>query len=168
MSEINEIQEMNSKEKGKTIGAGFSTGEYKLVAGLDSVEDAVSEEGEDFEDDEFESNEERNTRFENFLQRVEKKLKKVPLAGDRISYIPIMLSLLRSYFKKEYPNVPKRTLAAIFIALFYFVVFADFIPDFIPILGFLDDILVLTLCLKLVKKDLNAYIKWREKNKKTI
>lgn len=45
-------------------------------------------------------------KMERFLQRLEKKLKIIPVGGETLSMIPTMVSLLRSYVKKEYNDVP--------------------------------------------------------------
>lgn len=39
-------------------------------------------------------------KMERFLQHLEKKLKTIPVAGDRLADVPIMASLVRSYLEK--------------------------------------------------------------------
>ena len=39
--------------------------------------------------------------LERFLQRLERKFRKLPLAGDTLASIPVLASLIRSYIKKE-------------------------------------------------------------------
>ena len=74
-------------------------------------------------------------KMERFLQRLEKKLKVIPLAGEKLADVPIMVSLIRSYVKKEYIDVPIGTIIAILSALIYFVSPIDIVPDSIPVLG---------------------------------
>ena len=57
--------------------------------------------------------------LERFLQRLEKKLKTIPVAGDKLAVLPIMISLVRNYIKKEYTDVPIGTVIAIISALIY-------------------------------------------------
>jgi uncharacterized membrane protein YkvA (DUF1232 family) len=107
-------------------------------------------------------------KMERFLQRLEKKLKIVPVVGTKLSDIPIMASLVRSYVKKEYTDVPIGTIIALVSALIYFVSPIDVIPDSIPVLGYFDDAAVVALCWKFVQSDVEEYLKWRDENGKTI
>ena len=107
-------------------------------------------------------------QLERFLQRLEKKLKVIPYAGDKLADIPIMVSLVRNYVRKEYADVPIGTIIAIISALIYFVSPIDFVPDSIPVLGYFDDAAVVAACWKLVDTDVEEYIKLREKNNKVI
>ena len=107
-------------------------------------------------------------KMERFLQRLEKKMKVIPLAGDKLANIPIMVSLVRSYVKKEYRDIPIGSLIAIVSALIYFVSPIDIVPDSIPILGYFDDAAVVAACWKLVDTDVVEYVKWRKDNNKEL
>lgn len=111
---------------------------------------------------------ENEDKTERFLQRLEKKLKMIPAAGSVLSMIPILISLVRSYTKKEYKDVPIGTIVAIVSALLYWLSPVDAIPDIVPGLGYLDDAAVIAACLKLVKSDVDEYQKWREENNKIL
>lgn len=104
-------------------------------------------------------------KMERFLQRLEKKLKTIPVAGNKLANVPIMVSMVRSYIKKEYKDIPIGTIIAIISALIYFVSPIDIIPDSIPFLGYFDDAAVVAACWKLVESDVDEYIKWRQYNK---
>lgn len=106
---------------------------------------------------------ENHDKMERFLQKLEKKLETVPVAGTALAYIPLMVSLLRSYIKKEYPDVPVGTIISILVALIYFVSPIDIIPDVLPA-GYTDDGLVILGCLALTKTDLEDYRIWRKTN----
>ena len=103
-------------------------------------------------------------KMERLFQRLEKKLKAVPVAGTALAYIPLMMSLVRSYVKKEYTELPVGTMVSIVIALIYFLSPVDVIPDFIPGLGMIDDAAIVAGCLILVKGDLEDYRYWRKAN----
>jgi len=107
-------------------------------------------------------------KMERFLQRLEKKLRIVPLVGDRLAVVPVMVSLLKNYYKKEYTDIPIGTILAIISALLYFVSPIDIVPDSVPALGYFDDAAVVAACWKLVESDVKEYIQWREKNNKVL
>ncbi len=107
-------------------------------------------------------------KFERLLQRIEKKLKLVPIAGTTLAIIPTMISLVKSYVQKEYTDIPIGSVIAMVSALIYFVSPIDLIPDNIPVIGYVDDMAVITVCLKMVQSDIDEYTEWREKNGKNI
>lgn len=105
-------------------------------------------------------------KLDKVLIRTEKKLNLLPVVGTSLAMIPSMISLVRSYTKKEYTEIPIGTIIAIISALLYFISPVDLIPDVIPVAGHLDDAAVVGACIALVKSDLDEYKKWRENNKK--
>ena len=100
-------------------------------------------------------------KLEEFLQKLEQKLKVIPLVGDKLSNVPAMASLLRSYAKKEYTNIPVKSIVAITSALIYLVSPIDLIPDHIPVIGYIDDATVIDICWNMVADDVAAYNEWR-------
>ena len=107
-------------------------------------------------------------KLERLFQRLEKKLKIVPVVGDKLADVPIMASLIKSYVQKEYTDIPIGTIIAVISALVYFVSPIDIIPDSIPGAGYIDDGVVIAVCLKMVDSDLMEYRKWREENGKVF
>lgn len=107
-------------------------------------------------------------KLEELIQRLENKFAKVPIAGNVMRYIPLMASMVNLYVKKVYTKVPVGTIVAIVSALIYFVSPVDFIPDFIPGIGQVDDAAVIVACLALVTADLDEYSVWRKKNGYTV
>lgn len=104
-------------------------------------------------------------KFEVFL----KKAKKIPVLGGVIDDIVCMVSLVDSYVKKEYREIPVATIVSIVAALVYLLNPMDLIPDVIPIIGYLDDAAVVLFVLSFgLDKDLDKYRLWQEKNRKKI
>lgn len=58
-------------------------------------------------------------------------------------------------------KAPWATVASITATLLYVIMPLDVIPDFIPGIGLLDDLTVVTLCISIIKIDLRRYAKWR-------
>ncbi|MBP2280509.1 uncharacterized membrane protein YkvA (DUF1232 family) [Psychrobacter sp. PL15] len=74
----------------------------------------------------------------------------------------LFMSLVKDYYQGNYRDVPYKTISAVVVGLLYVLNPIDVIPDFIPIIGHIDDALVLTFCLKLIKKDLEKYQTWKK------
>ncbi len=106
--------------------------------------------------------------LEKFLENLEKKLAGIPRIGGVLSNIPVLVSMVRSYFKGEYPSLPRGTLIGILAALVYFVSPVDIIPDAIPGIGYLDDAMVVTVTMAFVKSDVDTYKQWRSEQKSRI
>ena len=71
--------------------------------------------------------------------------------------LKLMINLIIDYVKGDYTNVPWNTIAAITGAIIYFVSPIDVIPDFIPVVGYVDDLTVIKFTLDLVSEDLIKY-----------
>ncbi len=74
----------------------------------------------------------------------------------------LLFSILKDYVKREYRVIPFWSIAAITAALLYVINPFDLIPDAIPVIGQVDDAMVVAACLSLVEKDLLAYKEWKE------
>lgn len=101
-------------------------------------------------------------KIKDLLLRIEEKLKMVPRIGEQLSHIPVFISMIRSYLKKEYTKAPVGTIVAIISAIAYFLSPVDVIPDSIPVAGYVDDAAIITACLSIVDSDIKEYILWRD------
>ncbi len=75
----------------------------------------------------------------------------------------LLFNLLRDYANGNYREVPFNVVAAIGGALLYVLSPIDLIPDFIPVIGYLDDAAVIAFCLNLIERDLISYKLWKGK-----
>ena len=95
-------------------------------------------------------------------QAVEDKVKNSGNLNRFKTDIKLMFSLVRDYYSGRYRSIPWKSVAAIVGALIYVLNPLDLIPDMILMIGFLDDVGVVALCLKLVESDLHRYAAWKE------
>lgn len=100
-------------------------------------------------------------KIEKLLKKLGRKLEKLPVLSGPLEYLPKMYYMVRSWFKKEYTGVPVGTIVAILGALLYFLSPVDLVPDFLPGIGYLDDAVVISVCLTLVKGDIDRYMEWK-------
>ena len=103
-------------------------------------------------------------KMERFLQKLERKLRTVPIAGSALAYVPIMMSLVKSYVKREYTELPIATMISVVVALIYFLSPIDIIPDVVPFAGYIDDAAIIVACLAFIRTDLEDYRIWRKEN----
>lgn len=100
------------------------------------------------------------TRLDRLLAEAEEKLRSIPRVGETLAGLPVVISMVKSWIRKEYEVQPK-VLVTIIAAILYLVKGKDLISDSIPVIGMTDDIAVLGLALKVIEPELNAYRAWR-------
>ena len=104
---------------------------------------------------------ESEQKMDEFLLKLEEELKTLP-QGEKLANIPVFVSMIKSYIKKEYTAFPMNTLIAIVALLVYWVAPFDIIPDKIPVWGKVDDICALSIVLRGVGRDVEEYKAWKE------
>ena len=75
--------------------------------------------------------------------------------------LKLTILMLKDCYTGVYRETPLDTIAALLIMIVYIVVPIDLILDFIPVVGYIDDFIVVKLILSFVKKDLEKYSAWR-------
>jgi len=82
--------------------------------------------------------------------------------------IILLFAVSKDYINGTYTEIPKRSIIAVLGGLIYFLSPIDVIPDFIPVVGFIDDIFVFNLVYRQVLKDLEKYKAWKDNQDKLI
>ncbi len=82
--------------------------------------------------------------------------------------ILLIISLVKDYSQGHYRDIPYKTISAAVVGLVYVLNPIDLIPDFLPVIGYIDDALVIAFCLKLVEKDLQKYQAWKKAQKREV
>lgn len=83
---------------------------------------------------------------------------KIGRVFKRVGIKAIYYVLLLFYVVKD-KNTPLKDKLVILGALGYFIFPTDFIPDFIPIVGFTDDIAAILACIKAVKSNITPAVR---------
>ncbi len=94
---------------------------------------------------------------------VRKKFEHAGPLGRYMEDVRLLISIVRDYWTGEYRTIPWWAISAIVFTLLYVVSPVDLIPDFIPVIGYLDDAAVVSVCLMLVEQELHTYRAWKEK-----
>ena len=75
--------------------------------------------------------------------------------------VVLLTKMLRDYFRGDYTDIPWKTIALIVPAIFYVVNPVDLIPDFIPVVGWLDDAAVVALAVGRIQHQIQKYLAWK-------
>ena len=84
--------------------------------------------------------------------------------ADIASLLNVLTRLTKAWRNKEYTEVSYVTVFLSVAILLYFVSPIDLVPDFIPIVGGLDDVLLLGFLLKMIDKEIERFLTWEKEN----
>ena len=82
------------------------------------------------------------------------------LAHEAWETLQTMFRLIRASIAGEYTGVPGTTVAAAVAVLIYFLSPIDLIPDFIPVLGMLDDVALVAWFSTTLKGEMEKFEEW--------
>ena len=80
--------------------------------------------------------------------------------GEISSKVVNLAKLLKAYAKGEYRDVEVKNIAIILASFMYFLSPIDFIPDFLPIIGFGDDIALLAFVYNSLSQEIEKFELW--------
>jgi uncharacterized membrane protein YkvA (DUF1232 family) len=84
--------------------------------------------------------------------------------ADIASRLNVLTRLTKAWRNKEYTEVSYVTVFLSVAILLYFVSPIDLVPDFIPMIGGLDDVLLLGFLLKMIDKEIERFLTWEKEN----
>lgn len=96
-------------------------------------------------------------------KEIESKFSGGPL-GRFVEDMKLLFSLIKDYWQGTYREIPYWTVAAIVATLLYVLNPIDLVPDFIPLVGLVDDATVMAACMMMIRQDLRRYEKWKREN----
>ena len=103
--------------------------------------------------------------LENVKSNAETAEEKAKYLGKQFDNFQLMWSLLQDYWAGNYKAIPWKLIAATGFAVTYLVSPLDIIPDFLPVMGFVDDATVFALVVSSFQSELTAYKEWKKNRK---
>lgn len=77
-----------------------------------------------------------------------------------------LLRLVKAWRKGNYKKVPRRTILWAIATIVYFVNPFDVVPDFFPVVGYLDDAAVLGFVMNSIEQDIDDFQAWENTKKR--
>lgn len=101
-------------------------------------------------------------RLRKLLSDAREKINHIPRGpfAETWPYLMAMIRLIAAHHQDEYRDVSAQNLLVIVASLIYFVSPCDVIPDSVPIIGNIDDAMVVRLAMKSVGADLDTFMAW--------
>ena len=81
--------------------------------------------------------------------------------GKFIEEVVLSISIVKDYATGKYRKIPYWGIGAIVFMLLYVGNPMDVIPDFLIGIGQIDDLIVVTVCLLMLRQELHEYKHWR-------
>lgn len=82
--------------------------------------------------------------------------------SEGIETLMAFIRLVLAWVRGEYREISTKTVVMIVAAIIYFVAPFDAVPDFIPWLGFTDDLAFVLFVLARVREELEKFVQWEE------
>src|SRR5210317_1241122 len=88
--------------------------------------------------------------------------KAYPALKTALKNVRVLYALFKDTVNGKY-KIPPASVAMIGGGLLYFILPTDLIPDFIPVIGYVDDLAILTTIMNSLKEEINDYHIWKKK-----
>lgn len=96
-------------------------------------------------------------------EEIKKRFSRDNPLGQFIDEFQLLRSMVFDYWSGAYREIPNWVIGAIVFALLYVLNPADIIPDVIPVVGYLDDAAVVSICLVMIEQQCHEYEDWKAK-----
>jgi uncharacterized membrane protein YkvA (DUF1232 family) len=70
--------------------------------------------------------------------------------------------MLNAWYRQEYRNISPATVATLIAAVIYIVNPLDLVPDFLPFIGQIDDLLIISLVIRRLNKEIERFMAWEK------
>ena len=98
--------------------------------------------------------------LEHAFEKLKEESSQNRIQSEFLSKVSTLMRMLKAYYRGEYKKVPSGAIMRIVGGLVYFVWILDVIPDFIPLLGFADDVAVVVWIYNGLSQELEEFESW--------
>ena len=105
----------------------------------------------------------KRDKIKGLLHSVSEKMKEIaqnPAVKESIGQFEVAFRMVKAHVTNEYKGISNRTLGMLVLGLLYFVLPLDFLPDFIPVIGYVDDLTVIVAIFKSLSSDIEKFLEW--------
>jgi len=102
-------------------------------------------------------------KLNKLLHNVSVKLQKFgenPQVKEMTEHVDVLYRMVKAHVNGTYQGLSSRSLGMIALGLVYFITPVDLIPDFIPFIGYVDDLSVLLAVGKSLQTDIVKFRVW--------
>ena len=105
-------------------------------------------------------------KLRKLIEDVLKKLKEISsdkkTSAKLNDSLRLFIRIINAYTSKEYTYVPWKTICLIVAGLIYFIYPVDLIPDFIPVSGLIDDVILIAWIYESIQDDIKNFLDWEK------
>lgn len=105
-------------------------------------------------------------KLKKLIEDVLKKLKEISsdkkTSAKLNDSLRLFIRIINAYTSKEYTYVPWKTICLIVAGLIYFIYPVDLIPDFIPVSGLIDDVILIAWIYESIQDDIENFLEWEK------
>ena len=80
----------------------------------------------------------------------------------------LLFLMLKDWWRGAYRQLPWWCIGVLIFTLLYVLSPIDLIPDWIPVIGLLDDVTLMYLCYKVIEGEIEKYKGWRNREAEII
>ena len=108
-------------------------------------------------------------KLRKLIEDVLKKLKEISsdkkTSAKLNDSLRLFIRIINAYTSKEYTYVPWKTICLLVAGLIYFIYPVDLIPDFIPVSGLIDDVILIAWIYESIQDDIENFLEWEKTSK---
>jgi uncharacterized membrane protein YkvA (DUF1232 family) len=104
-------------------------------------------------------------KVKKLIKSASEKLQKFadnPTVLELAGHINVIIRMIKAQTSGSYKGVSTKSMGLMVLALIYFITPVDLIPDFIPVIGYVDDLSVLLAVVKSIQTDIERFMLWEK------